>query len=218
MTGAFFDVDYTVLSNNSATLFVKYMRKEGKVGTWELLSTLYWVARYKLGLVDFEYLALRETAKLKGESEREMIELCERWFDEMVVNYIFQDAVARIEDHKKKGDTVVLLTAATVYLTAPLARLLGIEHYLCNRLEVDAEGKFTGGVIRPFSFGAGKVILAERFAVEHGLDLASCYYYSDSITDLPVLERFGLPIVVNPDPLLRRQAKRRAWPILQFKA
>jgi HAD superfamily hydrolase (TIGR01490 family) len=218
VAGAFFDVDYTVLSSNSATLFVKFLRKEGRVGLRELAATLYWVARYKLGLVDFAYLAERETMKLAGQPEREMIELCERWFAEMVVNYIYQDARALIEEHKQKGDTVVLLTAATDYVTRPLARHLGVEHYLCNRLEVDERGNFTGKVIKPFCYGAGKIELAERFAGERGLDLSASSYYSDSITDLPVLERFGRPLAVNPDPLLRRKAKRRGWPILAFRS
>ncbi|HUT53595.1 MAG TPA: HAD family hydrolase [bacterium] len=218
MAGAFFDVDYTVLSSNSATLFVKYLRQQGKVGARELLVTLYWVARYKLNLVNFEYLALRETRKLAGQPEREMIELCNRWFDEMVIAYIYQDAVAKIEEHRKKGDTLVLLTAATTYLTEPLARRLRVPHFLCNRLEVDEDGNFTGELIRPFSYGAGKLVLAERFAAEHGLDLGESYYYSDSITDLPVLEGFRHPMIVNPDPLLRREARRRNWPVLAFKS
>jgi HAD superfamily hydrolase (TIGR01490 family) len=218
LRGAFFDVDYTVLSNNSATLFVKYLRKEGKVGLKELAFTLYWVVRYKLNLVDFEEVAVREVAKMAGESEREMIELCDRWFSEMVVDYIYSDARALIEEHKRLGDPVVLLSAATVYLVRPLAEHLGIEHYLCNRLEVDDEGRFTGGLIRPFSYGEGKILLAEKFAVSHGLDLSASLYYSDSITDLPVLERFGEPRVVNPDLLLRKEAGRRGWPVLEFKA
>jgi putative phosphoserine phosphatase/1-acylglycerol-3-phosphate O-acyltransferase len=199
LRGAFFDVDYTVLSNNSATLFVKYMRKEGKVGLKELAFTLYWVIRYKLNLVDFEEVAGREVAKMAGESEREMIELCDRWFSEMVVDYIYSDARALIEEHKSLGYPVVLLS------------------YLCNRLEVDDEGSFTGGLIRPFSYGQGKIVLAEKFAASHGLDLSNSLYYSDSITDLPVLEHFGEPRVVNPDPLLRKEAKRRGWPVLEFK-
>ena len=217
MRGAFFDVDYTVLSNNSATLFVKYMRKEGKVGLKELAFTLYWVIRYKLNLVDFEEVAGREVAKMAGESEREMIELCDRWFSQMVIDYIYSDARALIEEHKRLGDVVVLLSAATVYLVRPLAEHLGIEHYLCNRLEVDDEGSFTGGLIRPFSYGQGKIVLAEKFAASHGLDLSNSLYYSDSITDLPVLEHFGEPRVVNPDFLLRKEAKRRGWPVLEFK-
>jgi len=215
--GAFFDVDYTVLSNNSATLFVKYMMKQGELGLKDLMLTLYWVARYKLNLVDFEAVATREVMKMAGDPEHEMIDLCERWFSEMVISYIYPEAFDLIKDHQSRGDCVVLLSAATIYLVRPLARHLDINHYLCNRLEVDEEGKFTGRILKPYSFGAGKVELAEAFAQEHGLDLSNSLYYSDSITDLVVLERFGEPRVVNPDPLLRKEARRREWPVLEFK-
>src|SRR5512135_704369 len=86
---AFFDVDYTVLSDNSASLYVRYLRAQGKVGLPVIISTLYYVALYKLNLLDFEKLADRETARYAGQPEAEMIELCDRWFDEMVVEHIY---------------------------------------------------------------------------------------------------------------------------------
>lgn len=210
-------MDYTLLANNSATLFVKFLRKEGKVGLGALLNTLYWVARYKLNLIDFERLALRETRKLAGQSEAEMIELCDRWFAEMVVHEIYPEARELVEQHRKSGDVLVLLSAATVYLVRPLARHLKIEHYLCNRLEVDAAGKFTGGLVRPLCYGDGKMTLARDFAARQGVELARSYHYTDSITDLPSLLGFGEPRVVNPDPLLKKEARRRGWPVLNFK-
>ena len=71
--------------------------------------------------------------------------------------------------------------------------------------------------MRPVCYGAGKTYWAERFAAAEGLDLARSYFYTDSITDLPVLERVGEPRVVNPDPRLRRAAMRRGWPVLQLR-
>ena len=215
--GAFFDVDYTILANNSATLFVKYLRRQGKVGFGAILNTLYYVVRYKLNLLDFHGLAEKETMKLLGTAEAEMIEMCNRWFEEMVVHYIYPEARALIKEHQRAGDPVILLSAATIYLVRPLAEYLGVEHYLCNRLEVDAEGIFTGRLIRPLCYGDGKIILAEEFATAHGLALSASWYYTDSITDLPVLLRYGKPIAVNPDPLLRKEAKRRSWAIRDFK-
>ena len=213
---AFFDVDYTVLADNSASLFVRYLRRQGKVGLLTILNTLYYLARYKLNLLDFERLAERETMRYAGQPEREMIELCDRWFRELVVEQIYPEAAALIRDHREKGEPVALLSAATVYLVRPLAEHLGVEHYLCNRLEV-ADGLFTGKLRRPICYGAGKLTLAEAFCQEHGLALSDSRYYSDSITDLAVLERFGEPVAVNPDPLLRREARRRGWPILEFQ-
>ncbi|MFO8058116.1 MAG: HAD family hydrolase [bacterium] len=214
---AVFDVDYTVLQSNSASLFVKFLRQEGQVGVGTILLSLYYLLRYKLNLLDFENLAAREVAKFRGMEEREMIELCERWFREMVVDYIYPEAVDLINRHKSEGDRVALLTAATIYLGEPLGRHLGIKHCLCNRLEVDEQGRFTGNLVTPVSYGAGKIRLAESFASETGVDLTQSLYYSDSITDLPVLEKFGHPVAVNPDPLLRKEARQRGWPIMEFK-
>jgi putative phosphoserine phosphatase / 1-acylglycerol-3-phosphate O-acyltransferase len=78
------------------------------------------------------------------------------------------------------------------------------------------DGRFTGEAVRPVCYGDGKMYWAERFAAAEGLELDQSYFYTDSITDLPVLERVGEPRVVNPDPRLRRLALRRGWPVLQL--
>jgi len=78
------------------------------------------------------------------------------------------------------------------------------------------DGRFTGEAVRPVCYGAGKIYWAERFATAQGVDLGRSYFYTDSITDLPVLERVGEPRIVNPDPRLRRVAARRGWPVLQL--
>jgi phosphoserine phosphatase len=79
-------------------------------------------------------------------------------------------------------------------------------------------GRFTGVYVRPACYGAGKVTRAESFAVEHGIDLRQSYFYSDSYSDLPMLERVGQPRVVNPDPRLRRAAQRRGWSAESWRA
>ena len=79
------------------------------------------------------------------------------------------------------------------------------------------DGRFTGEAVRPVCYGAGKIYWAERFAQRHGIDLERSYFYTDSITDLPVLERVGEPRVVNPDPRLRRAAVRRGWPVMRLR-
>src|SRR5262249_30593744 len=105
-------------------------------------------------------------------------------------------------------------TSATRYLAEPLGADLGIPHHLVSQLVV-RDGCFTGEAVRPLCYGKGKVWWAERFAAEHDVDLASSYFYTDSITDLPVLDRVGHPRVVRPDPRLRRVAQQRGWQILR---
>ncbi|KAB2893404.1 MAG: HAD-IB family hydrolase [Kofleriaceae bacterium] len=116
--------------------------------------------------------------------------------------------------HRAAGDVVVLATGAPQYAALAVARGLGIEHTLCSRLEVDG-GRFTGR-LAAMCFGPHKVTLAERFAAEHGIDLARSTFYSDSFNDLPMLERVGGAVAVNPDVRLWRHARRRGWRIEQW--
>jgi HAD superfamily hydrolase (TIGR01490 family) len=133
----------------------------------------------------------------------------------MVRQYLQPALVRRIESHRAQGHLVALLSSSTPYLATPLAEDLGIEHLLVSRLVIE-NGRFTGDVHRPICYGAGKIHWARRFAEEHDVDLAASWFYTDSVTDLPMLELVGHPEIVNPDPRLRREAKRRGWNIMQI--
>jgi HAD superfamily hydrolase (TIGR01490 family) len=121
--------------------------------------------------------------------------------------------LGKVREHQGAGDVVALLTGGTRYLNDWLAADLGIEHILASRLEV-RDGRFTGKPDGRLCYAKGKVEHAERFAEERGVDLSASWYYADSITDVAMLERVGHPVVVNPDPRLRVEAKRRGWPIV----
>ncbi len=121
-------------------------------------------------------------------------------------------ALAALSSHRESGHLVAILTSSTPYVTEPLARHLGIEHVICTRLGI-RDGKFDGTFLRPGCFGAGKVHWAEEFARGHDVDLERSFFYTDSYTDLPMLERVGARQVVNPDTRLRRLALQRGWPI-----
>jgi len=153
---------------------------------------------------------------VRGQRETDMIAEAERWFKEMVAPCIAPRARARIDEHRARGHTVALLTASTPYVSAPVARDLGLGNdYICTRLEV-VDGVFTGRCIEPVCYGPGKVYWARAFAEARGLDLAQSYFYTDSFTDLAMLEAVGHPVVVNPDTRLRRTAQRRGWPSERF--
>jgi phosphoserine phosphatase len=107
---------------------------------------------------------------------------------------------------------VAIVTGTTPYAAGPVARELGIDHIVCTRLEVTA-GLFTGKVHKPLAYGDGKVVLTEQLAAQLGFAIADAAFYTDSITDLPLLERVRQPVAVNPDPRLRRIAAKRGWPI-----
>ena len=210
---AFFDIDGTLLSVNTAPLYARYMRRHGRARRRDILRTAYYLVRYKLNLLDLESAMEQASGMIAGKSEAEVAEFCERWYREVVRDYLVPGMVEILEEHRAEGHEIAFLSSSTQYLAGPLARDLRVEHLLVTRLEV-VDGRFTGRPVRPVCYGQGKVHWARSFAEERGVDLAESWFYTDSVTDLPVLELVGNPRVVNPDRLLRREARRRGWPIL----
>ncbi len=213
---AFFDLDHTVLAHSSGSLWARYLRREGRLSSREMLHFAWWTLAYKLAFIDMAAVVRRLSADMDGQSEAELVAESDRWFEEMVRPCIAPRARERIEDHKARGHTVAILTASTPYVSAPVARNLGLDsRYICTRLEV-VEGRFTGRCVEPICYGPGKVYWAEAFAAEHGLDLAASYFYTDSYTDLSMLQAVGHPVAVNPDPRLKRHAQKAGWPVEEF--
>ena len=122
---------------------------------------------------------------------------------------------ARARD-EAAGHVVAIVSGATKFVVRPLAERLRVRHFLYTRLEVE-NGLFTGRVIEPICFEEGKIYWIQNFIEREGIDLAKSYFYTDSITDLPLLDLVGHPVAVNPDPLLYRTAVRRRWPVRFFE-
>jgi len=213
LRAALFDLDRTLVRKETATLYVKWQRQVGRATTRDLLRTMYWVAQYTLGIIDAPAVAKRAVATLAGKPEQEMIDECDAWFESHVLPHVAEEGRRAVERHRRMGDLVAIVTGATPYVARPLARLLEIDHVVASELEVDASGRFTGRPVEPLCYGEGKVTRAAALAKEHGFVVEESVFYTDSLTDLPLLERVGEPIAVNPDPRLKRLAKRRGWRI-----
>ncbi len=209
---AFFDMDRTLIRCNSATEWVKFLRRRGEISRWKMLQAMGWIARYKLSILDMESITVRVTATMAGQLEDEMVQKCTEFNQALVFPEITAEARQAVERHRADGHALIILSSSTPYVTEPLARHLGIEHVLCTRLEV-ADGKFVGVHKKPACYGAGKVHWAEQWATAHDVDLQHSFFYTDSYSDLPMLERVGQARVINPDPRLRRHARRVGWPI-----
>ncbi len=214
MRAAFFDMDNTLLRVGTGMSWVRFLYKRGELAPHMVLKALYWQALYKLAVLDMDAVFSKLALGVRGDSEAEMIAKCDIWYRDHVAPEVAPLAIAAIEQHRRDGDLIVLATGSTQYAAGPVARGVGIEHVLSSELEV-VHGVFTG---RPavFCFGHHKVALAERWALRHGVDLAASCFYSDSYTDLPMLERVGTAIAVNPDARLRRHARRRGWAARQW--
>jgi HAD superfamily hydrolase (TIGR01490 family) len=212
---AFFDIDGTLLSVNSAPLYARYLRQIGRARRRDLLRTAFYLLQYKLNLLDIDRAIERAGGMIAGQREEDVAAFCDRWYREVVRSYVVPGMCAIVEQHREAGHALALLSSSTSYLAAPLARDLGVPHTLVTRLEV-VEGRFTGRPVEPVCYGAGKVHWARTFADENSIDLGSSFFYTDSVTDLPVLELVGHPRIVNPDRLLRRIARKRGWQTLDF--
>ncbi|HSR29947.1 MAG TPA: HAD family hydrolase [Anaerolineae bacterium] len=213
---ALFDLDKTLLDTSSGQLYALYLYRHGQMERRELARVLWWSMLSRLGLLDMREMIPRLLAGAAGDDEAEMRRLCDRWFAEDVVPHVTEQGRLRVAEHREQGHVLALVSASTQYVVEPMAAYLGFPgQFVCTRL-VSENGHLTGEVVPPVCYGPGKVVWAERFAKEHGVDLSVSTFYTDSVSDLPLLERVGFPVAVNPDPRLRRLARRRGWPIEMF--
>jgi len=213
---AFFDVDGTLIAKNSGPLYMKFLRQRGEIRRRDALRTLYFYVRYRLNLLDIERAVERSSAWIQGRLESDIAANCRLWYRDMVRQYLQPEMVRRVRVHREQGHVVAILSSTTNYLADPLAEELGIDHLLVSRLVV-RDGRFTGEAHKPICYGDGKLYWARRFAAEHDVNLAESFFYTDSVTDVPMLEIVGHPQVVNPDALLRRIARQRGWEVLQLR-
>lgn len=209
---ALFDMDRTLVRVDTATLYVRYQRKKGDATFRDTTRVAWWMLQYTLGVIDAQKVAVRALASFKGKEETWLRDTCEEWFADYVLAHVAAEGRKAVERHRENGDFIAVVTGATPYAAMPLARELGIEHVIATHLEVE-EGRFTGRVKQPMSYGQGKVVLTEALARAHDFSLDTATFYSDSITDLPLLERVETAVAVNPDARLRRIAMQRKWRI-----
>jgi HAD superfamily hydrolase (TIGR01490 family) len=212
IVAAFFDMDRTLLQCNTATRWIAFLRKRGEISMWKTLQAMSWIARYKLAVLDMEAVTTLATADMKGSEEAELIRKCQEFYAAEVEAAVAPKALEAVEFHRGQGHLLAILSSSTPYVTEPLAKKLGIDHVLCTRFHIE-DGRFLGTHVRPACYGEGKVHWAEQFAHDHSVDLAASYFYTDSYSDLPMLERVGQPRVINPDTRLLRHARRRGWPM-----
>ena len=213
---AFFDMDLTLLDRSSGMLYFRYLRQHRLLSPPDLVRVLWWIFRYKSSMMDFPHLVARLMTVVEGGREADTIAQTETWFTEMVAPHVTAGGRKQIEEHRRQGHIVAIVSGATSYAVRPLARYLGLgTDFLATQIEVN-DGRFTGRVLEPACYGPGKVTWVERFASERNVNLEQSYFYTDSISDRPLMDRVGHPVAVNPDRRLRRYAQERGWPIVQF--
>lgn len=207
---AFFDVDRTVISANSVSLWIRRGVRQGHISWWHALQGVLWLALYALGIARLEEAITDAAKRVRGQRESDLRERTYAFWREEVAPLVQPGARRTIALHRARGDRVVLLTTASVWMCEAIAAELGCDDYLCNRM--GSENGLLNGVLEPpLCYGDGKRLQAAALAESLGVPLSECSYYGDSFSDLPILLAVGFPVVVNPDPRLRRVARQRGW-------
>ena len=209
------DLDKTLLACNSASLWIRREHRLGHITTWQLMQTIGWLTLYHLGKADVSIFLHKAAEWVTGDLESDLHARTEAFWMETIQHSVRSEVHAVLEQHRQQGDTLALLTASSNYLSELVAKQLGVEHVLCNRMVVE-DGVLTGAMHTPLCFGGDKAIHAQRLSDELGLDWKQGYFYTDSYSDLPVLEQVVYPKVVCPDPRLERTAQQRGWDILRW--
>jgi HAD superfamily hydrolase (TIGR01490 family) len=213
---AFFDLDHTLLGANSGALWARRELRLGRISLAQAFEAILHTVLHRLSLEDADAPLRRALAFYRGETEADLARWTREWFREEVKDRFVPGAAAVLEEHRRAGHLRVLLTSSSPYLALVVSEHLGLDAWLSQGYAVE-DGRLTGEPVLPLCYGSGKAVYARRFASERGVDLGASYFYTDSYSDLPTLLAVGHPRVVNPDLRLRWCARRRGWPILDWR-
>lgn len=219
-TAAFFDLDGTLIPGSANIPLAKAAFAAGLVSKRELARDLRNGVSFLLkGASDERSAQVRDRIlrAVTGHPASEVEALGDRFLADLVAS--IQPRMREVLDaHGAAGRDRVVLSASPTEIVSRLAHEAGLEHGTGTTSERDADGVYTGRLSGPFCYGDGKADVLRQVAVERGYDLQRCYAYSDSVSDLPMLEAVGVPVAVNPDPELRQVATERGWTVLETGA
>jgi HAD superfamily hydrolase (TIGR01490 family) len=218
MEAAFFDLDKTVIARASMVAFGRPLYREGLLSRWLLLRALYGQLVYLyLGADEARLERMRNAALAltKGWDHAHISSVVQETLEAVVEPIVFDEALELIRAHRADGRKVVIISASPEEIVAPLAHYLGADEAVATRARLDADGRYSGE-LEFYAFGPHKATAMRAMAEEQGIDLEASYAYSDSATDIPMLEAVGHPVVVNPDRELLRLARERDWEVRRF--
>ncbi|OLZ64684.1 inhibition of morphological differentiation protein [Streptomyces sp. IMTB 2501] len=216
---AFFDLDKTVIAKSSTLTFSKSFYQGGLINRRAALRTAYAQFVFLVGGLDHDQMErMREYLSdlCRGWNVQQVREIVAETLHDLIDPIIYDEAASLIEEHHTAGRDVVIVSTSGAEVVEPVGELLGADRVVATRMVVGEDGCFTGEV-EYYAYGPTKAEAIRELAESEGYDLDRCFAYSDSATDLPMLQAVGHPHAVNPDRALRREAVARGWPILEFR-
>lgn len=217
-SAAFFDLDKTVIAKSSALAFGRPFYRDGLITRRDVVKAAYAQLMFRRAGADEQTMTrIRDyLAELcKGWRVDQVRQIVAETLHDLINPYVYAEAAALIEEHQAAGRDVVLVSTSGEEMVRPIGEQLGVMDVIATRMRVE-DGRYTGDVDF-YAAGPNKVSAVHELAKERGYDLGACYAYSDSVTDVPLLEIVGHPTAVNPDRGLRKVAQERGWPVLEFR-
>jgi HAD superfamily hydrolase (TIGR01490 family) len=214
---AFFDLDRTIIATHSATAFTGPLFRGGLITRKDVLRASYAQFVYLIGGADHqqsERVRVFLSSLIAGWDVAQVDQIVAETLHELISPSVYAEALDLIAEHHHAGREVVIVSASGEALVRPIAEMVGADRVIATTLAT-ADGQYTGD-IEYYAYGENKASSMARLAAAHGYDLSRSYAYSDSVTDIPMLESVGNPVAVNPDKALRRHALDAGWAVRDF--
>lgn len=217
---ALFDLDHTLIPMDSDFEWGQFTVRLGwrDEGSFSQANQVFY-DQYKAGTLDIAAYIRFATAAIREHGMSKSVAAHAQYMSEVVQKNIQNQALALVRQHQAAGDEVVIVTATNEFVTRPIAEAFGVTELIAIELERDASGLPTGEIKGVPSFREGKVARVEQWLAQRGAtweSVAQSTFYSDSINDLPLLEKVTHPVATNPDDRLRAVAEARGWPQLNL--
>jgi HAD superfamily hydrolase (TIGR01490 family) len=217
-TAAFFDLDKTIIAKSSVLAFGRPFYQNGLLNRRAVLRSAYAQFVFALAGADedqIERMRTYLTAMCAGWDVAQVRDIVSETLHEIIDPIVYDEAVELIGMHKAAGRDVVIVSTSGEEVVGPIGAMLGADEVVATKMVVGEDGTYTGE-ISLYAYGPEKAVAIRALAEQRGYDLANSYAYSDSATDIPMLEAVGHPFAVNPDRALRKIATEREWPLLTF--
>jgi HAD superfamily hydrolase (TIGR01490 family) len=214
---AFFDLDKTILAKSSSLAFARPLYDGGLIGRTDVLKSAYAQLVYLTSGADhdqMERMRVYLSELSRGWDVDQVRAVVAETLDGIVDPIVYQEAIKLIAEHQAAGRDVIIISSSGTEIVEPIGARLGVNKAIGTQMVIE-DGKYTGDILF-YAYGPGKADAMRQLAADEGYDLDASYAYSDSYTDLPMLEVVGHPFAVNPDEQLRRVARERVWPVLEF--
>jgi HAD superfamily hydrolase (TIGR01490 family) len=215
---AFFDLDKTIIARSSTLVMGRTFMRDGLLGPSTVVKTLYAQAVYQLVGADHERMEQARSAALeltRGWEADRVRRLVRETMEEVIAPLAYQEALDLVAEHRRAGRDVWIVSSSGEEIVEPFAEFLGVRDVIATRSGIDDEGRYDG-TLEFYAYAGAKATAIRQIAEVRGYDLARCFAYSDSITDLPMLSTVGTAVAVNPDRELRAAAQAMDWDVREF--